>query len=69
METGSTVAAVFLLVGALGVVVLLLSLFAGELGEFGHADAAGPFSVLRLSDAERAGDGVTHVPVASDGDG
>jgi membrane protein implicated in regulation of membrane protease activity len=39
------VAAVFLLVGALGVVVLLLSLFAGEIVEFGHPDADGPFSV------------------------
>ncbi len=38
-------AAVFLLVGALGVVVLLLSLFAGEIVEFGHPDADGPFSV------------------------
>jgi membrane protein implicated in regulation of membrane protease activity len=43
------VAAVFLLVGALGVVVLLLSLFAGELGEFGHADADGPFSVPAIA--------------------
>ena len=42
-------AAVFLLVGALGLVVLLLSLFAGELGEFGHADADGPFSVPAIA--------------------
>ena len=38
-------AAVFLLVGAIGLVVLLVSLFAGEIGEFGHPDADGPFSV------------------------
>jgi membrane protein implicated in regulation of membrane protease activity len=43
------VAAVFLLVGALGVVVLLLSLFAGEIGEFGHPDADGPFSVPAIA--------------------
>jgi membrane protein implicated in regulation of membrane protease activity len=43
------VAAVFLLVGALGLVVLLLSLFAGELGEFGHPDADGPFSVPAIA--------------------
>ena len=42
-------AAVFLLVGALGIVVLLLSLFAGEIGEFGHPDADGPFSVPALA--------------------
>ena len=42
-------AAVFLLVGALGIVVLLLSLFAGEFGEFGHPDADGPFSVPALA--------------------
>ena len=42
-------AAVFLLVGALGVVVLLLSLFAGEIGEFGHPDADGPFSVPAIA--------------------
>jgi membrane protein implicated in regulation of membrane protease activity len=43
------VAAVFLLVGALGLVVLLLSLFAGELGEFGPPDADGPFSVPAIA--------------------
>jgi len=43
------VAAVFLLVGALGIVVLLLSLFAGEIGEFGHPDADGPFSVPAIA--------------------
>ena len=42
-------AAVFLLVGALGLVVLVLSLFAGELGEFGHPDADGPFSVPAIA--------------------
>ena len=42
-------AAVFLLVGALGIMVLLLSLFAGEFGEFGHPDADGPFSVPALA--------------------
>ena len=42
-------AAVFLLVGALGIVVLLLSLFAGEIGEFGHPDADGPFSVPAIA--------------------
>jgi len=40
------VAAVFLLVGALGVLVLILSLFAGE---FGDADADGPFSVPAIA--------------------
>jgi membrane protein implicated in regulation of membrane protease activity len=43
------VAAVFLLVGVLGLVVLVLSLFAGELGEFGHPDADGPFSVPAIA--------------------
>jgi len=43
------VAAVFLLVGAIGLVVLLISLFAGELGEFGHPDADGPFSVPAIA--------------------
>jgi membrane protein implicated in regulation of membrane protease activity len=43
------VAAVFLLVGALGIVVLLLSLFAGEFGDFGHPDADGPFSVPAIA--------------------
>ena len=42
-------AAVFLLVGALGIAVLLLSLFAGEIGEFGHPDADGPFSVPAIA--------------------
>jgi membrane protein implicated in regulation of membrane protease activity len=43
------VAGVFLLVGALGIVVLLLSLFAGEIGDFGHPDADGPFSVPAIA--------------------
>jgi membrane protein implicated in regulation of membrane protease activity len=43
------VAAVFLLVGTLGIVVLLLSLFAGEFGDFGHPDADGPFSVPAIA--------------------
>jgi membrane protein implicated in regulation of membrane protease activity len=43
------VAAVFLLVGVLGLVVLVLSLFAGEFGEFGDADADGPFSVPAIA--------------------
>jgi membrane protein implicated in regulation of membrane protease activity len=43
------VAAVFLLVGALGIVVLLLSLFAGEFGDVGHPDADGPFSVPAIA--------------------
>lgn len=40
-------AAVFLVMGALGVVVLLLSLFVGEFGDLGigDVDADGPFSV------------------------
>ena len=42
-------AAVFLLVGVLGLVVLVLSLFAGEFGEFGDADADGPFSVPAIA--------------------
>jgi membrane protein implicated in regulation of membrane protease activity len=43
------VAVAFLLVGALGIVVLLLSLFAGEIGDFGHPDADGPFSVPAIA--------------------
>ena len=42
-------AAVFLLIGAIGLVVLLISLFAGEIGEFGHPDADGPFSVPAIA--------------------
>ena len=42
-------AAVFLLVGAIGLVVLVLSLFAGEIGEFGHPEADGPFSVPAIA--------------------
>jgi hypothetical protein len=59
------VAAVFLLVGALGIVVLLLSLFAGEIGDFV------PALLRRLGGAANAQvvDGVTHVPVVVDGDG
>lgn len=38
-------AAVFLVIGALGLLVLLLSLFVGELGDLGLGDADGPFSV------------------------
>jgi membrane protein implicated in regulation of membrane protease activity len=45
------VAAVFLVIGVLGLVVLLLSLFVGEFGEFGlgDVDADGPFSVPALA--------------------
>lgn len=43
-------AAVFLVIGVLGVVVLLLSLFVGEFGELGmDVDADGPFSVPALA--------------------
>lgn len=40
--------AVFLVVGALGLLVLLVSLFVGELGELGP-DADGPFSVPAIA--------------------
>jgi membrane protein implicated in regulation of membrane protease activity len=45
------VAAVFLVIGAVGLVVLLLSLFAGELGDLGlgDVDAGGWFSVPALA--------------------
>jgi hypothetical protein len=43
------VAGAFQLVGVLGIVVLLLSLFAGEIGDFGHPDADGPFSVPAIA--------------------
>ena len=48
-------ATVFLVIGALGLVVLLISLFVGELGELGlghlgiDADADGPFSVPAIA--------------------
>ncbi|SDF99613.1 hypothetical protein SAMN05660662_4089 [Blastococcus aurantiacus] len=44
-------AAVFLVIGVLGLVVLLLSLFVGEFGELGlgDLDADGPFSVPALA--------------------
>jgi membrane protein implicated in regulation of membrane protease activity len=44
---GARVGAVFLVIGVLGVVVLLLSLFVGELGM--DVDADGPFSVPALA--------------------
>jgi membrane protein implicated in regulation of membrane protease activity len=45
------VAAVFLVIGAIGLVVLLISLFVGELGElgFGHVDGDGPFSLPAIA--------------------
>jgi len=45
------VAAVFLVLGAVGLLVLLVSLFAGELGDLGigDVDADGPFSVPALA--------------------
>jgi membrane protein implicated in regulation of membrane protease activity len=45
------VAEVFLVVGALGLLVLLVSLFVGELGELGlgDVDADGPFSVPAIA--------------------
>jgi membrane protein implicated in regulation of membrane protease activity len=45
------VAAVFLVVGALGLLVLVISLFVGELGELGlgDVDADGPFSVPAIA--------------------
>ena len=39
----------FLAVGGVGIAVLLLSLVIGEIGEFGHGDADGPFSVPALA--------------------
>jgi membrane protein implicated in regulation of membrane protease activity len=44
-------AVAFLLVGAIGLAVLLLSLFVGELGELGigHVDGDGPFSVPAIA--------------------
>ncbi|HET6394213.1 MAG TPA: hypothetical protein VFG13_15405 [Blastococcus sp.] len=44
-------ASVFLVIGAVGVVVLLISLFVGELGELGlgDVDADGPFSVPAIA--------------------
>ena len=43
------IAGALLAVGALGVVVLVLSLVAGELAEFGPLDADGPFSVPAIA--------------------
>ncbi len=40
---------VFLILGAVGVVVLAVSLLLGELLNFGHADADGPFSVPAMA--------------------
>jgi membrane protein implicated in regulation of membrane protease activity len=50
-EEAHGVAAVFLVIGAVGLVVLLLSLFLGELGEFGvgEIDAGDWFSVPALA--------------------
>ena len=44
-------AGVFLVIGAVGVLVLLISFFVGELGELGlgDADADGPFSVPAIA--------------------
>lgn len=42
-------ATVFLVIGALGLVVLLTSLFVGELGDLGVGDADGPFSVPAIA--------------------
>ncbi len=41
----------FLAVGGVGIAVLLLSLVIGEIGEFGHGDVDGPFSVPALAAA------------------
>lgn len=43
------IATVFLVVGAVGVVVVLLSLFVGELGGLLDVDADGPFSLPALA--------------------
>jgi membrane-bound ClpP family serine protease len=43
------VAEVFLVVGVLGLVVLVLSLFVGELGDLGLGDVDGPFSVPAIA--------------------
>ena len=42
-------AEVFLVVGVLGLVVLLLSLFLGDLGDLGSGDVDGPFSVPAIA--------------------
>ena len=42
-------AEVFLVVGVLGLVVLLLSLFLGDLGDLGLGDVDGPFSVPAIA--------------------
>lgn len=44
-----TVTMIFLVVGAIGIVVLAVSLFLGELLHIGHADVDGPFSVPALA--------------------
>jgi hypothetical protein len=43
------VTGVFLAIGAVGVLVLLISLLVGELGELGLGDADGPFSVPAIA--------------------
>jgi membrane protein implicated in regulation of membrane protease activity len=43
------IATAFLAVGGLGVVVLVLSLVAGELGDLGDGDADGPFSLPAIA--------------------
>ena len=44
-----TVTTAFLLIGGVGVVVLGISLFVGDVLHFGHPDAGGPFSVPAIA--------------------
>ena len=43
------IAVAFLAVGGLGLLVLVVALFAAEVGEIGHVDTDGPFSVPAIS--------------------
>ncbi|WP_171057978.1 hypothetical protein [Modestobacter altitudinis] len=43
------IAVAFLAIGAAGLLALLLALVVGELGEFGHGDADGPFSLPAIA--------------------
>ena len=39
----------FLIVGGVGLVLLIIALVVGEIGDFGHADADGPFSLPAIA--------------------
>jgi membrane protein implicated in regulation of membrane protease activity len=45
------IAVAFLAIGAVGLLVLVLALVVGEIGEFGHPDADGPFSLPAIAAA------------------